>query len=150
MIFYFVFSGVFRAYHWAYPKYFVSGESMFPTYKEEEVIQIISHGKPKRFDVVVLRPPENPKGRYLKRVIGLPGERINYRGGKLFVNEQVVNDPFGKETEDFNWGEFSIDPIPEGYYFILGDNRSVSQDSRHFGLITRRQILGIVQEGIIK
>ncbi|WP_429964940.1 signal peptidase I [Enterococcus sp. AZ072] len=142
-----VFFSFFQTYHWLYPKYSVSGESMSPTFKEEEVIQISAHHKPKRFDVIVLHPPENPEGTYLKRVIGLPGERIDYHNGKLFVNKKRVNDPFAQETEDFNWDNFSRDRIPEGYYFILGDNRELSYDSRHFGLITEPQILGIVQEG---
>ncbi|WP_242704299.1 signal peptidase I [Candidatus Enterococcus ferrettii] len=129
-----------------YPKYSVSGESMNPTFKEQEVIQIISHRKPKRFDVVVLHPPENPKGLYLKRIIGLPNERIIYRDGQLYVNKKLVSDEFAKETEDFNWNEFSRDKIPEGYYFILGDNRAISKDSRHFGLITEEQILGVVKK----
>ncbi|MGX7182060.1 signal peptidase I [Enterococcus pallens] len=147
---YLIFFSFFQAYHWLYPKYSVSGLSMYPTFKEEEVIQITAHHKPKRFDVIVLHPPENPEGTYLKRVIGLPGERIDYHNGKLFVNKKRVHDPFAPDTEDFNWDDFSRDRIPEGYYFILGDNRELSCDSRHFGLITEPQILGIVHEGLYR
>ncbi|EOH97712.1 signal peptidase I [Enterococcus pallens ATCC BAA-351] len=137
----------FRTYYWLYPKYFVSGESMNPTYWEQEVVQVKAHRKPKRFDVVVLHPPDVPDELYLKRVIGLPGERIEYQSGELFVSGEIVADEFAYRTEDFVWESISKKPIPEGYYFVLGDNRTISKDSRIFGLVSEKQILGIVQEG---
>ncbi|MGG5315199.1 signal peptidase I [Enterococcus sp. AZ072] len=147
MICYFIFLGTFRAYYWLYPKYFVSGESMNPTYWEQEVVQVKAHHKPKRFDVVVLHPPDAPTELYLKRVIGLPGERIGYQEGELLVNHEIVNDAFAYRTEAFAWENISNEPIPGGYYFVLGDNRTISKDSRIFGLVSEKQILGIVQEG---
>ncbi|WP_207703743.1 signal peptidase I [Candidatus Enterococcus ferrettii] len=140
----------FRAYYWLYPKYFVSGESMNPTYWEQEIVQVKAHRKPERFDVVVLHPPDAPEELYLKRIIGLPGERINYQDGELFINHEIVSDAFAYRTEDFNWDSFSNQTIPENYYFVLGDNRTISKDSRIFGLVSEKQILGIVQEGNTK
>ena len=146
MLFYFLFFGAFRTYYWLYPKYFVSGESMNPTFWEQEVVQIKAHRKPKRFDVVVLHPPDNPSDLYLKRVIGLPGERIDYQNGQLFVNHQPVPDAFAEETDSFMWELFSEEPIPSDCYFVLGDNRAVSKDSRIFGVVQEKQIIGIVKE----
>ncbi|MEO1769972.1 signal peptidase I [Enterococcus sp. 665A] len=120
---------------------------MTPTYWEQEVVQVKAHRKPERFDVVVLHPPDAPNELYLKRVIGLPGERIDYQEGVLFVNHEIVNDAFAYRTEAFAWESISGEPIPEGYYFVLGDNRTISKDSRIFGLVSEKQILGIVQEG---
>ena len=120
---------------------------MNPTYWEQEVVQVKAHRKPKRFDVVVLHPPDAPDELYLKRVIGLPGERIEYQNGELFVNGELVADEFADHTEDFVWESISKKLIPEGYYFVLGDNRTISKDSRIFGLVSEKQILGIVQEG---
>lgn len=134
-------------YHWLYPKYFVTGESMNPTYQEQELIQVKAHHRPQRFDVVVLHPPNDPAELYLKRVIGLSGERIDYRQGQLLVNGKVKADAFAKETEDFCWSDNYTGAIPEDYYFVLGDNRAISKDSRSFGLVAEKQILGIVQEG---
>ncbi|EOH97338.1 signal peptidase I [Enterococcus pallens ATCC BAA-351] len=120
---------------------------MNPTYWEQEIVQVKAHRKPKRFDVVVLHPPDSPDELYLKRVIGLPGERIDYQAGELLVNHEVIADTFAYRTEDFVWESISKEPIPEGYYFVLGDNRTISKDSRIFGLVSEKQILGIVQEG---
>ena len=106
-----------------------------------------AHHKPERFDVVVLHPPNDPENLYLKRVVGLPGERIDYQEGQLLVNGQPVNDPFSKQTDTFVWEQISDHPIPKGYYFVLGDNRRISMDSRSFGLVSEKQILGIVTEG---
>nr|MBO1342420.1 signal peptidase I [Enterococcus sp. 665A] len=150
VICYLLFLGSFRMYYWLYPKYFVSGESMNPTYWEQEVVQVKAHHKPKRFDVVVLHPPDAPTELYLKRVIGLPGERIDYKEGQLFVDGKFVADQFASTTEDFDWNDSSDQAIPKGYYFVLGDNRIISKDSRIFGLVSEKQILGIVQEGNTK
>lgn len=119
---------------------------MNPTFWEQEVVQVKAHRKPKRFDVVVLHPPDNPSDLYLKRVIGLPGERIDYRNGQLFVDHQPIQDTFAEETDSFAWELFSEKPIPSGSYFVLGDNRAVSKDSRIFGLVQEKQIIGIVKE----
>ena len=120
---------------------------MNPTYWEQEVIQVKAHSKPERFDVVVLHPPDTPDDLYLKRIIGLPGERIDYEKGQLFVNQVPTSDPFAATTERFVWEMLSEEPIPPGYYFVLGDNRRISKDSRVFGLVSEKQILGIVKEG---
>ncbi|MGG5317758.1 signal peptidase I [Enterococcus sp. AZ071] len=120
---------------------------MNPTFWEQEVVQVKAHHKPERFDVVVLRPPDDPDGLYLKRVVGLPQEKIDYQGGQLFVNEKLVGDRFASITEDFEWNSFSNRAIPAGWYFVLGDNRTVSKDSRIFGLVPEKQILGIIKEG---
>ncbi|MGG5329938.1 signal peptidase I [Enterococcus sp. AZ163] len=150
MICYFIFLGTFRVYYWLYPKYFVSGESMIPTYWEHEIVQVKAHHKPERFDVVVLHPPDAPTELYLKRVIGLPSEQIDYQNGQLLVNGAVIFDKFAEQTEDFSWNDSYKQVIPEGYYFVLGDNRSISKDSRIFGLVSEKQILGIVKEGNTK
>nr|WP_278253076.1 signal peptidase I [Enterococcus sp. 665A] len=144
---YLLFLGLFRGYYWLYPKYFVSGESMNPTFWEQEIVQVKAHHDPKRFDVVVLHPPDDPQSLYLKRVIGLPEERIDYQNGCLFVNGRPIKDTFAEQTEDFVWTQITSKPIPKGYYFVLGDNRMISKDSRSFGLVSEKQILGIVKEG---
>lgn len=120
---------------------------MNPTYQEQELIQVKAHHRPQRFDVVVLHPPNDLDELYLKRVIGLPGERIDYQHGQLLVNGRGIADTFADETEDFRWNDTYTEAIPEGYYFVLGDNRAISKDSRSFGLVAEKQILGIVQEG---
>lgn len=146
MISYLLFLGAFRSYQWFYPKYVVNGESMFPTFWEKEIVQVKAHHAPKRFDVVVLHPPNDPKALYLKRVVGLPGERVDFEKGQLFINGKETDDQFASETDSFLWEDNYLQPIPEKYYFVLGDNRAVSKDSRSFGLVSEKQILGIIHE----
>ncbi len=88
----------------------------------------------KRFDIVVVKT----KGDLLiKRVIGLPGEFIEYKDNKLYVNDEEIEDSYGSQkTEDFKV------KIPEGYYFVMGDNRTNSLDSRVLGVFSKKEILG--------
>lgn len=146
MLSYLVFFAIFRSYYWYYPMFSVHGESMLPTFHESEVVQVWQHRSPKRFDVVVFQPKEKNEPMYLKRVIGLPGETVSYRNGVLYINEREVADPFGELTEDFDWSMIRSTPIPEGCYFVLGDNRMISKDSRTFGVISQQQIKGIIKE----
>jgi signal peptidase I len=86
--------------------------------------------KPKRFDIVVFRFPDDRSELYVKRIIGLPGDTIEIRGGKVFVNgsDDPLQDDFSPETPRFeDAGPYTV---PEGSYFMLGDNRNNSADSR--------------------
>lgn len=89
----------------------------------------------KRFEIVVIKTSDS----YLiKRVIGLPGESIEYKDGKLYINDKEYKDPYYKDnTLDFEKVE-----IPKGYYFVMGDNRGDSIDSRIIGPIKKEDILG--------
>lgn len=91
-----------------------------------------------RFDVVVLRNEED-KDKIIKRVIGLPNEKITYRNNKLYINNELIETDFTfKNTNDFEY------TTKEGEYFVLGDNRPVSKDSRMLGNFTKKDILGKV------
>jgi signal peptidase I len=88
----------------------------------------------KRFDIVVV---DREKEYIIKRVIGLPGETIEYKDNELYVNGNKVVEKYDREqTEDFTV------KVPEGSYFVLGDNRINSLDSRYFGPFKRNKILG--------
>ncbi|MCL2664949.1 MAG: signal peptidase I [Defluviitaleaceae bacterium] len=102
---------------------------------------------PKRFDIVVFRYPEDESKLYVKRVIGLPGETIEIKNGKVYVNGGAVPLPDGfiKDPPNGEWGPFYV---PEGRYFMLGDNRDTSADSRKwedgYQYVERSKILGKV------
>ena len=88
-----------------------------------------------RFDIVVVKTDNN---RIIKRVIGLPGESVMYEDGKLYINGKYVEDSYSlSETKDF---ENIV--LKEDEYFVLGDNREVSKDSRMIGPVKKEQILG--------
>ena len=90
----------------------------------------------KRFEIVVIKK----NNEYLiKRVIGLPGEKIEYKDNKLYVNDKIIEENFNhKNTEDYKLEN----TIPDNYYFVVGDNRPDSLDSRYFGLVKKDEILG--------
>ena len=116
----------------------VNGDSMNPTLEDRDIMILdeISYrfSEIKRFDIVVVRK----NGEYLiKRVIGLPGDTIRYEDNTLYINDKKVEEKFEHEdTKDFET------KVPNNRYFIMGDNRINSVDSRMIGPVTKREILG--------
>ena len=94
----------------------------------------------KRFDIVVVK---NDNELIIKRVIGLPGEKISYKNNELYVNGKKVKENF-KRVKDEDLDDYTIEGevVPEGYYFVLGDNRPESADSRIIGYIKKEKISG--------
>ena len=96
----------------------------------------------KRFDVVSFNYEDT---KYLiKRVIGLPGEHIEYKDNKLYINGNYVEEERDFETDDFKLEDLGYEVIPDDMYFVLGDNRENSLDSREIGLIKKEDIIGKV------
>lgn len=123
---------------------YVNGTSMADTLKHGDVMLLdkISYrfNDIKRFDIVVVSLPEED---VIKRVIGLPGDKISYSNNQLYVNGEVIEENFlHKKTGDFNISEIGSEIVPEGQYFVLGDNRTDSYDSRYFGFIDKQEIKG--------
>lgn len=127
----------------------VVGPSMEPNYRSGDLLFLnkISYKfkEPRLFDVVVIA---NDDTKYMiKRIIGLPGDAIEYKDNKLYINGEATKEYFDTSgiTKDFSLTQFDYDVIPDGYYFVLGDNRENSKDSRVYGLISREDIIGKVQ-----
>ena len=127
----------------------VNGSSMENTLDNGDnlIVDKISYrlGSPKRFDVVVFPYPQNPSTYFIKRVIGLPGETVRIdSSGKIYINGQVLEENFGREVIS-NPG-LAQEPIKlgEDQYFVLGDNRNNSMDSRdsRVGLISGKSMVG--------
>jgi signal peptidase I len=101
---------------------------------------------PERGDIVILRPPTNNSTDFIKRIIGLPGERVLIRSGFVYINGHKLDEPYLPEAwvNDANWPDNSSQGQVMGpnEYFVMGDNRNRSQDSRFFGPITRDRIDG--------
>jgi len=124
----------------------VQGCSMRPTLQDGDRLVVdrlsVRLGKVERFDVVILGNPRDPSEDYVKRVVGLPGERVGIERGRLTVDGRVVGEYYPKVLEA---GEVPPRPVPEGHYFVLGDNRPVSLDSREFGVVPAELIRGKVR-----
>ena len=84
-------------------------------------------GGPERGDILIFPWPDNPEVTYVKRVIGLPGETIEIKDGYVYVDGEPIEEPYLKEEME---GEYGPYVVPEGCYFMMGDNRNSSQDSR--------------------
>lgn len=119
----------------------VDGNSMLPNLKNNEIAVIKKTlNTYKRFDIVVIKIDGKT---YVKRIVGLPAETIEYINNGLYINGEKITENFDHSTtKDFT--TFSDNTIPKNYYFVIGDNRSNSMDSRIFGLINIEDIVGRV------
>ncbi len=109
-------------------------------------LRIQGFGKPKRFDIVVFIPPSDRNKSYIKRLIGLPGDRVSLRDGNIYINGEMVVDSKIARNYYYNQGEYGIEGkeivIPQDKYFFLGDNSISSKDSRDWGFADEKDIIG--------
>ena len=122
----------------------VNGRSMETTLYNNDImiLNILGYhlGGVDRFDIIVIKYQDE---HLIKRVIGLPGETVKYKDNKLYINNKLNDDLIKNGTADFSTLDITEDGvIPKEKYFVLGDNRSNSSDSRVIGLIDKKDILG--------
>jgi signal peptidase I len=128
----------------------VDGSSMYPNFHDKEFILTdkISYRNtgPQRGDVIVFHAPAPFDSDFIKRVIGLPGEVIEVRDNKVYINAQLLKEDYLPNDYVTTEKSFLRDgvpyAIPDGYYMVFGDNRSYSSDSREWGPIERKAIVG--------
>ncbi len=126
----------------------VVGSSMEPSLHEGQrllVTKVVyAFHEPERSDIIVFRPPDNPKAEYIKRIIALPGEAVEIKEGKVYIykNDGVValdELDYIKEPPKYSLAK---DKIPHSSYFVLGDNRNNSNDSHNNWTVPRQNIVG--------
>jgi signal peptidase I len=142
----------------------VIGSSMQPTLQNGNhlIIDKISYrfADIKRFDIVIFPYHGDHSQNYIKRVIGLPGEKVDIRDGKIYINNELLDENYGLEQiKDYGNQKYPLE-VPEGEYFVMGDNRNHSSDSRYqdVGTIKKTEIIGkaivriwpISKSGLIK
>ncbi|WP_227521518.1 MULTISPECIES: signal peptidase I [Bacillus] len=136
--------------------YIVEGHSMNPTLSDGHYVSvntlIYTFQKPERFDIVVFQQGIQ-KLTFVKRVVGLPGEKLEYKNDTLYINDEPVHENFLKDvsknvvignfTGDFSLKELTgKERVPKGHVFVVGDNRLGSFDSRHFGFVKIEDLIG--------
>ena len=147
----------------------ISGDSMQPNLQNNQIVMVNKQGEIKRGEVVVFNAygvdpnATTPDEKYIKRIIGVPGDTVSDVNGVLRVNGKVVDQSFISENEQVatnnrvgdwtslaelgqsqNWQGPISGKVPDGYYFVLGDHRSISNDSRYWGFVPKNKISGTV------
>ena len=126
----------------------VEGLSMAPTLEDQDRLivnkLIYRLGSPRRGDIVMLYYPVNPDKSFVKRVIAEEGDQVRIMDGRVYVNDVPMADDF-VPPEYRSHDDFGPTVIPDGYYFVMGDHRNNSSDSRHWGMVPKKYIIGRVQ-----
>ncbi len=128
----------------------IPAASMSPTILVDDRVLVnkmaYKNSAPQRGDVIAFIFPMDRTKTFLKRVIGLPGESIEIKDGKIYINGKEITDGRIKDIYYYNRGDYGMEgqiiEIPEGKYFVMGDNSSASHDSRYWGLLSRNDIKG--------
>jgi signal peptidase I len=134
--------------------FIVKGVSMEPNYRSGDYLIIDEFSyrlrEPQRSEVIVFEYPLNPSSKYIKRIIGLPGETIEIKNGEVYVTKNneltKIEESIYLSMEDIkNWSinnNFNSLELKENEYFVMGDNRNYSSDSRRWGVLPKENIIG--------
>lgn len=129
----------------------VNGESMFPNFHDKEYVLTnliaLRFGNPKLGDVVVFKAPPDPEKDYIKRIIGIAGDSVMIKDGNVYLNNQLLDESsYLKPDVKTYAGAFLKDnaavTVPSGQYFVMGDNRNYSSDSREWGFVKQNELIG--------
>ena len=126
----------------------VDGLSMAPTLEDHDRLivnkLVYEIGEPRPGDIVMLYYPLNPEKMFVKRVIAKEGDSVRIVDGRVYVNDQPLRDDYvpNEFRSHDDWGPQAI---PQGYYFVMGDHRNNSSDSRHWGMVPKKYIVGKVK-----
>lgn len=124
----------------------VDGHSMDYTLADNEYMIVTKYdyllGEPERFDVIICHYPERGRTNFVKRLVGLPGDTVSMLNGTLYVNGEAIDEPYITNKANYNMQAYTL---KDDEYFVLGDNRSSSNDSHIIGPISREQIKGHVR-----
>lgn len=146
-----VFAVFFVIYIFLFRPFQVSGNSMYPTFLNKEYIltNIITlrFNKLKQGDVIVFKAPNDPEKDYIKRVIGVPNDTVMIKNGDIYVNDKLLDQSAYQPRLSKTYGgsflkEGIAETVPADSYFVMGDNRSGSSDSREWGFVPMKSIIG--------
>ncbi len=123
--------------------FWIPSGSMIPTLDPGDRVLVAkfwySLSEPKRGQIIVFKYPVDPSRDFVKRVVGLPGDTVKMENGTVFINGGALSEPYIVNHDNFNMPEMKV---PERHYFVMGDNRPNSQDSRFWGFVPKTFIKG--------
>jgi signal peptidase I len=123
--------------------FYIPSDSMQPTLKPGDRILvnkfIYRFRDPKRQEIIVFKYPVAPERKFVKRLIALPGDKVEIKEGQVLVNNEPLDEDYVLEE---SYTDFPATEVPEDNYFVLGDNRNNSEDSRYWGFVPRENIVG--------
>ena len=125
----------------------MAGSSMYPTLSNNQkfVVNKVTTHSIARGNIIVFRNPRHPDEQFVKRVVALPGERIKIKSGQVLINDQVLNEPYLNNVTTrpgiFLTNDQEV-TVPDGSFFVMGDNRPLSSDSREWGFVPAENIIG--------
>lgn len=138
-------------YIWFFRPFQVNGSSMYPNFQDREYVLTnlitLRFEDVKRGDVIVFKAPIDPEKEFIKRIIGLPGDKVMVKDGDVYVNEKKLDqsDYLKSDVKTYG-GSFLRDgetvTVPQDQYFVMGDNRPYSSDSREWGFVKKSEITG--------
>lgn len=146
-----VLSGFVVVYFFLFKPFQVKGESMFPNFHDNEYLITnligLRFNEPKLGDVIVFKAPTDPEKDFIKRVIGVSGDTVSLQDGKVYLNNNLLDESkYLKSSVITAGGSFLSDgesvTVPQGQFFVLGDNRCCSSDSREWGFVPRKNFIG--------
>lgn len=129
----------------------VSGSSMLPNFVDKQYVLtnliVLKFKTLKLGDVVVFKAPPDPKKDYIKRIVGVPQDTVSIKNGDVYINGNLLDqglflDPLVKTYGGSFLHENEVVTVPENEYFVLGDNRSESSDSREWGFVNIKEVIG--------
>lgn len=128
----------------------VSGSSMVPNFHDGDYLitnkLATNFSEPARGEVIILKNPRDINKVFIKRVIGLPKDKLMISGGKIYINDKIIGEPYLPADTIIKGGSYLKEAVtiivPEGQYFVMGDNREGSSDSREWGPVQKDLIIG--------
>lgn len=130
---------------------------MQPTFENNDRVIAVRHTKLSRGDIVIFKAPDEPGALYIKRIIGVPGDSIKSKNDVMYINGKPIREPYLTQykkklskgqlyTNNFSLEQlYHVKKVPKDCYFVMGDHRNVSKDSRMIGFINKKDIIGEVK-----